>query len=78
MPRMDGTGPMGLGAKTCFRRGVCMNTREMRREMSSVRGFGHGRGFCRMAPKITKDELIARKAMLQNAIADIEAQLDKM
>ena len=44
MPRMDGTGPMGLGAETGRRRGTCVNRTGT--DFGAGRGcwFGAGRG----------------------------------
>lgn len=72
MPRMDGTGPMGFGAKTGFGRGICVGASNTRRTWGFGHGFGRGMGLCRSALGLSKDELLARKDLIDKRLAAIE------
>lgn len=78
MPRMDGTGPMGLGAGTGFGRGICAGNSGVRKGMQFGHGFGRRMGLCRMQPENTKDRLLARKSMLQGELKTVDEELAKM
>ncbi len=78
MPRMDGTGPMGLGARTGLGRGACAGNLSLRKGMQFGHGFGRRMGLCRMWPENTKDRLLARKNLLQEALNTVEEELEKM
>jgi len=78
MPRMDGTGPMGLGAGTGFGRGICAGNFGVRKGMQLGHGFGRRMGLCRMQPENTKDRLLARKSMLQEELKTVDEALAKM
>lgn len=78
MPRMDRTGPMGLGAGTGLGRGKCANDAVSRQEMRCGRGYARRMGLCRMARENSKEELLTRKAMLQEALNIVEAEIVKM
>lgn len=78
IPRMDGTGPMGLGAGTGFGRGLCAGNPGVRKGMQFGYGFGRRMGLRRMQPKNTKDRLLARKSMLQEELKAVDEALAKM
>lgn len=78
MPRMDGTGPMGPGARTGFGRGICAGNPGVRKGMQSGHGFGRRMGLCRMRPESAKDRLLARKSMLQEELKAVDEELAKM
>lgn len=78
MPRMDGTGPMGLGAETGFGRGLCSGKATIQRSMRYGRGYGYGMGMCRAASDCTKESLLRRRAALENALTAVEERLAKM
>ena len=78
MSRMDGTGLMGLGARTGLGRGACAGNPSLRKGIQFVHGFGRRMGLCRMLPGSTKDCLLARKSLLQEALNAVEQELAKM
>lgn len=78
MPRMDGTDPMRLGAKSSLKYGACDGYAALHRGMRCSRGFGRGMGVCRAISAGTKDGLLRRKAVLFNALTAVEKQLEKI
>jgi hypothetical protein len=78
MPRMDGTGPMGLGARTGFGRGFCANNPSLRKGVPFGYGFGRRMGLCQLQPEITKDRLLAQKNALQEALNAVDEELSKI
>ncbi len=78
MPRMDGTGQIGQGARTGFGRGICAGNFVMRKGMQFGCGFGRRMGLCRMQPKNAKDRLLAVKNMLQEELKVVDEELAKM
>lgn len=78
MPRMNGTGPMGLGARGGFGRGVCLCNSSFGKGMQFGRGFGRRMGLCRMQSESAKDRLLARKSMLQEELNAVDEELAKM
>lgn len=77
MPRMDGTGPMGLGARTGFGRGLCAGNPGLRKGMQFGRGLGRRMGLCRVQPESAKERLLARKSMLQEELKAVDEELTK-
>ncbi|ARP50668.1 MULTISPECIES: DUF5320 domain-containing protein [Caproicibacterium] len=67
MPGIDRTGPIRFGSRSGFGR-----------RMRCYHSFERGRGFYCTMVKDTKQELLARKTMLQNSLTIIEEQLSKM
>lgn len=74
MPRMDGTGPMGMGAGTGFGRGICRGNSGVRKGIQ----FGRRMGLCRMQPENRKDLLLARKSMLQEELKVVDEELARI
>ena len=88
MPRLDGTGPMGLGPRTgraygLRTRGFCDTSRYAGRIPRFFRyscfygGGGFGRSFCRFFATDSKEALTARKQFLQDQLSAIEEQLNR-
>ena len=77
---MDGTGPMGLGARTGFGRGRCAGANDAR----PAWGCGHGSGFGRRMrfgltmPEVSKDELLSRKVLLERRLSELERQIEEL
>jgi hypothetical protein len=73
MPRMDGTGPWGLGAKAGFAGWRCRGANWRGRQFGQ--GYGRGLGLCRWMPTDNQEMLLAQKAMLQERLAEVDEQL---
>ena len=75
MPRMDGTGPVGCGARNGRGNGGCRHG-----EAAATRGFGlrHGMGGCPNAPQNSRETLNAQKATLQARLAEVDRQLETL
>jgi hypothetical protein len=88
MPRRDGTGPMGAGAKTGRGLGNCSETRISERGIRRGMGLGCRRGFGRCfgrslsidqrSPETKKDVLCEQKNILQEQLKVIDQQLEKL
>lgn len=88
MPRRDGTGPMGAGAKTGRGLGNCSETRISERGIRRGVGLGCRRGFGRCfgrslsidqsSPETKKDVLCEQKNILQEQLKVIDQQLEKL
>ena len=84
MPRMDGTGPMGLGAMSGCGRGRCADGNNewkdhrgtgLGRGCGRGRRMGAGRGYCRRVPLDTKEVLLEQKELLEKDLSAIEEKL---
>ncbi|QXM05513.1 DUF5320 domain-containing protein [Crassaminicella indica] len=73
MPRLDGTGPMGMGAGTGRRRGNCNIYND---SVRYNRGYGRGLGLCRWIGS-EKEFLERRKEILENELEAIKDRLNK-
>lgn len=74
MPRMDGTGPMGYGPRTGWGTGRCRYV-----------GFApYGYGLCRCLGNMpypaqpTREALAEEKTLLQERLAEVDKQLEKL
>lgn len=91
MPRLDGTGPMGCGPTTGRGMGNCVNARRPMQGSGfnrGRRGGGFGRGYFAsqrpyFAPEAyteqpTKELLMDQKKYLEEELASISKELEKM
>lgn len=69
MPRMDKTGPMGLGAKTGRGLGLCNNENRPR--------LGRGRGLRRCFNYNDKESLINQKNFLEKQLEEVNNELER-
>ena len=74
MPRMDGTGPMGCGTRTGWGTGRCRNVG------NAPYGYGLRRGLGNMpyTAQPSRENLAAEKALLQERLAEVDKQLEKI
>ncbi|NLW49098.1 MAG: DUF5320 domain-containing protein [Firmicutes bacterium] len=92
MPRMDGTGPMGVGSMTGRGLGICTGAngvkygagfgRGLSLGLACRRGFGRGfgRGFAinQISPKTQEELLHEERTMLQDRLEVIDKQLEDL
>lgn len=86
MSRRDGTGPMGMGARTGRGMGLCSTDKAQGAIVSYGQRLGLGcrRGFGRNAfnntinPKTQKDLLLEEKAILENRLNLINNELSNL
>lgn len=70
MPRMDGTGPMGMGPMTGW-------GQSFRGWRMGYGGCGRGMGFCRIAVD-DKDALLNQKVWLEQSLKNVNDKLEKL
>ncbi|NLL91802.1 MAG: DUF5320 domain-containing protein [Ruminococcaceae bacterium] len=83
MPRRDGTGPLGKGAKTGRGLGLCKGAAAVGMGLglglACRRGFGRGfRRFFSSDNATNKELLTEQKAVLQERLEAIEKQLEEL
>ena len=78
MPRMDGTGPCGRGARTGRGLGNCMDSDSRFSSFRRGCGLGRGFGFCRFAGADERESLTNEKTALQNRLSSIEKRLQEL
>lgn len=79
VPGMDGTGPMGAGARTGRGRGSCAGGAAGRGlGMGCGRGFGFHAPGARSDGTIRKDVLEERKAELERMLADVDRRIGQL
>lgn len=73
MPRMDGTGPMGLGSQTGRGMDLCRNT-------AGNAVYGCGRGFrrsCSGFMSANADDLMQYEKQLEERLSEVRSQIEK-
>lgn len=80
MPRMDGTGPMGMGAMTGRRQGRCAGSAQAGQERGAGLGPGRGPGRCGFQGAgrqrwMRNQEPVQEKETLTRAVGALESRL---